>query len=65
MAQFELTSDYQPRGDQPQAIAELVAGIERGDADIFPDGASQGMFDAWTGDYRQLEKMVYDMTHAA
>jgi excinuclease ABC subunit B len=31
MPRFELKSDYQPRGDQPQAIAELVAGIERGD----------------------------------
>ncbi len=31
MAQFELISDYQPSGDQPQAIEELVAGIERGD----------------------------------
>jgi len=31
MARFELISDYQPRGDQPQAIAELVAGVERGD----------------------------------
>jgi excinuclease ABC subunit B len=31
MARFELKSAYQPRGDQPQAIAELVAGIERGD----------------------------------
>ena len=26
---FELVSDYQPTGDQPQAIAELVAGLER------------------------------------
>ncbi len=31
MANFELTSDYQPCGDQPQAIKELVEGIERGD----------------------------------
>ncbi len=31
MARFELATDYAPRGDQPQAIAELVAGIERGD----------------------------------
>ncbi len=30
-ARFELVSEYQPAGDQPQAIAELVAGIERGD----------------------------------
>jgi excinuclease ABC subunit B len=29
---FILTTDYTPRGDQPQAIEELVAGIERGDA---------------------------------
>ncbi|MHB8975643.1 MAG: excinuclease ABC subunit UvrB [Trichloromonadaceae bacterium] len=31
MAKFVLKSDYQPRGDQPQAIAELVAGIQRKD----------------------------------
>jgi excinuclease ABC subunit B len=30
-APFKLTSDFEPRGDQPAAIAELVAGIERGD----------------------------------
>jgi len=28
---FQLKSDYTPRGDQPQAIDELIAGIERGD----------------------------------
>ena len=32
MAKFVLKTDYQPRGDQPQAIAELCEGIERGDA---------------------------------
>jgi excinuclease ABC subunit B len=31
MARFELKSEYQPRGDQPQAIAELTAGVEGGD----------------------------------
>ncbi len=31
MAKFELKSDYRPRGDQPQAIRELVEGIARGD----------------------------------
>jgi len=31
MSLFNLTTSYTPRGDQPQAIAELVAGIERGD----------------------------------
>ena len=28
---FKLTSDYDPRGDQPQAIAALVRGIEAGE----------------------------------
>ncbi|NJD39436.1 MAG: excinuclease ABC subunit UvrB [Geobacter sp.] len=31
MTTFKLTTSYTPRGDQPQAIDELVAGIERGD----------------------------------
>ncbi len=31
MAKFELITPYQPRGDQPAAIEELTAGIERGD----------------------------------
>ena len=30
MDHFELVSKYSPTGDQPQAIAELVAGIQRG-----------------------------------
>ena len=28
---FKLTSNFRPTGDQPEAIKELVAGIERGD----------------------------------
>ena len=28
---FELVSEYTPKGDQPQAIAQLVEGLERGD----------------------------------
>ncbi|OGR30491.1 MAG: excinuclease ABC subunit B [Desulfuromonadales bacterium GWC2_61_20] len=31
MAKFVLHSDYQPRGDQPQAIRELTEAIRRGD----------------------------------
>ncbi len=30
---FELVSEYQPAGDQPEAIAELVAGVEGGERD--------------------------------
>ena len=32
MSLFKLESDYSPSGDQPQAIAELVQGIEEGKA---------------------------------
>ena len=28
---FKLVSQYQPTGDQPQAIARLVGGIQKGD----------------------------------
>ncbi|PGH38729.1 MAG: excinuclease ABC subunit B [Candidatus Nephrothrix sp. EaCA] len=28
---FQLTSEYSPTGDQPQAIKQLVSGLERGD----------------------------------
>ena len=31
MSIFHLTTEYTPRGDQPNAIEELVEGIERGD----------------------------------
>ena len=32
MSRFVLKSDFQPTGDQPEAIAELTEGINRGDA---------------------------------
>jgi excinuclease ABC subunit B len=31
MSAFRIESEFQPTGDQPRAIAELVAGLERGD----------------------------------
>ena len=31
MAEFRINSDFTPQGDQPQAIEELVKGINRGD----------------------------------
>ena len=30
MQKFEVVSEYQPSGDQPQAIAALAEGIENG-----------------------------------
>ena len=32
-APFDLVSEYQPAGDQPQAIADLVGGLRRSDHD--------------------------------
>ncbi|MGH0034762.1 MAG: excinuclease ABC subunit UvrB [Myxococcota bacterium] len=32
MSEFKLVSEYEPTGDQPRAIEELVAGLGRGDA---------------------------------
>ena len=31
MSEFKLVSQYQPTGDQPQAIRELVDGVKSGD----------------------------------
>ena len=31
MNKFELVSNYSPTGDQPQAIEQLVEGLNRGD----------------------------------
>ena len=30
---FEIVSDYEPKGDQPKAIAELVAGVQQAERD--------------------------------
>src|SRR5579883_1658239 len=30
-SQFQLTSQFEPKGDQPQAIAQLIDGLERGE----------------------------------
>ena len=40
MAEFQLVSQHQPAGDQPTAIAELTAGVLRGDANQVLIGAT-------------------------
>ncbi|MHA8110745.1 excinuclease ABC subunit UvrB [Lactobacillaceae bacterium Melli_B4] len=37
---FDLVSDYQPTGDQPKAIKELTAGVEKGDKEQILLGAT-------------------------
>ncbi|MGC9469104.1 MAG: excinuclease ABC subunit UvrB [Anaerolineae bacterium] len=40
MPEFQLVSDFKPTGDQPEAIAQLVRGIERGDRHQVLKGAT-------------------------
>ncbi len=40
MADFQLASSFKPTGDQPEAIAQLVQGIERGDRHQVLKGAT-------------------------
>jgi excinuclease ABC subunit B len=37
---FELASDYEPQGDQPRAIQELLQGVRRGDRELTLLGAT-------------------------
>ena len=48
-----------------EAARRIVAGLEAGQADIFPDAGSEQMFGLWQSDYRNLERAVYEMHHAA
>ena len=43
------------------AAAEILRGLEAGEADIFPDPTSTQLFGVWKQDYRALEQAVYDM----
>ena len=61
VAPFEMVSEFAPAGDQPTAIAELSAGIERGDRfqtllGITGSGKSATM--AWTIEAVQRPTLV-------
>lgn len=62
----DMAKDLEMDKASPEETARrIIAGIENGDADIFPDDGSEQMFGLWRGNYRDLEKAVYDMHHAA
>ncbi len=62
----DMAKDLEMDKASPEDTARrIVAGIENGDADIFPDDGSEQMFGVWRGNYRDLEQAVYDMHHAA
>ncbi len=53
------------KADTDQTAQNIVVGLENDQADIFPDAMGQQMFETWKSDYRELERMVSDMHHAA
>ena len=40
MAEFQLVSEFKPTGDQPDAIAQLVSGLQEGEAHQVLKGAT-------------------------
>lgn len=62
----ELAAEFPTdKADADQTAENIVVGLERDEADIFPDEMGRQMFETWKSDYRELERMVYDMHHAA
>ncbi len=52
-----MADDIDMEKESPENTAEAILnGMERGDADIFPDPTGQGMFEAWREDYRSVER---------
>jgi len=62
----ELAKEFPTdKADTDQTAENIVNGLEQDEADIFPDETGRQMFETWKSDYRELERMVYDMHHAA
>ena len=62
----ELAKEFPAdKADADQTAENIIAGLANDEADIFPDEMGRQMFDVWQSDYRGLERMVYDMHHAA
>lgn len=62
----EMARDFPAEKTSPEVTAgNIVAGLEDGEADIFPDDGSKQMIAVWKNDYRDLEQMVFDMHNAA
>ena len=62
----ELAKEFPMDKASPEQTADnILAGLERDEADIFPDEVGQQMFEVWKNDYRDLERMVFDMHNAS
>ena len=59
--EFKVVSDYQPAGDQPQAIAQLTLGVERGDRFqtlLGITGSGKSATIAWTIEKLQRQTLI-------
>ena len=61
----DLAADFPAEKASPESTAEnILAALENGEIDIFPDVGSQEMITVWKKDYRELEQMVNQMYNA-
>ena len=61
----DLAADFPAEKASPESTAEnILAALENGEIDIFPDVGSQEMITVWKNDYRELEQMVNQMYNA-
>ncbi len=61
----ELATEFPAEKASPEFTADnILAALENGEIDIFPDVASQEMIKVWKKDYRELEQMVNQMHNA-
>jgi len=61
---FKLTSDYQPTGDQPEAIRQLVEGLERGDpAQVLVGVTGSGKTFTIANAIQQLNRPILVLSH--
>lgn len=64
MNTFNLTSKYQPTGDQPEAIAQLVEGITRGDrAQVLLGVTGSGKTFTMANVIQQVKKPTLILSH--
>ena len=67
MPQFDLSSTYEPQGDQPSAIAELSEGLARGDRFqtlLGATGTGKTFSIAHPRIRLMLHRAYYQLTHA-
>ncbi len=61
----ELAAEFPAEKASPESTAEnILAALENGEVDIFPDVGGQEMITVWKKDYRALEQIVSQMHNA-